>query len=368
MSRILLFLLLVGFLAAGCEDENPDPGNGGDLSSIPYNPVPHFIEQLQEFPAMKIPEENPLTKDGIALGRHLFFDPILSSDSTMGCFSCHLPAGGFTDNLSVRKGGTGVFGIRSSMSLMNVGYYEKGLFWDGRVSSLEAQALLPVEDPIELHHTWPELEQKLQEHPTYPELFRKAFGIQNKNQITKTLAAKAIAQFERTILVGKNSRFSKLFVLQDGFPTAEELNGSLMFFDASGGTLPAAQCFHCHNRPLFTNNDYINNGLDEAFSLNDFPDKGRGEVTGRLFENGKFRTPTLWNVALTAPYMHDGRFNTLEEVLNHYASGGHYADNLDPLITDIHLSEENKRDIIIFLKTLTDTVSLKKPELQNPFQ
>lgn len=316
---------------------------------------------------MIIPADNPLTKDGIQLGRMLFFDPILSSDSTMSCASCHLPQGAFTDNLPTSKGVTGQNGRRSSMAVMNVGFINKGLFWDGRSTSLEDQAKRPVEDPIELHENWSNVEIKLRRHAQYPALFRKAFGIENKREITRELAAKAIAQFERTLLVGENSRFFEVFVNEEDFASDEELEGYLMFFDASNGSLPDAQCFHCHNRPLFTNNDFINNGLDEAYDLNSFRDKGRGEVTGRQFDNGKFRTPTLWNIEMTAPYMHDGRFSTLEEVLDHYASGGHYAENLDPLIEDIHLNEDHKVAIIAFLKMLTDTSFVNNPAFQNPF-
>jgi cytochrome c peroxidase len=355
--------------STGCKDEplTPTPTEG-DLIDIPYNPQPAFIEQQEEFPVMEMPDENPLTVDGIQLGRMLFFDPILSSDSTLSCASCHLPEASFTDRLAVSPGVTGAFGRRSSMALINLGYSNNGLFWDGRSMTLEEQALIPVEDPIELHEDWPNVVEKFRSHPDYPAFFRKAFGIQDRSEITKELAAKAIAQFERTMVVGKGSRFYEVFVQQTDFPTDEELRGYLMFFDAANGDLPDAQCFHCHNRPFFTNNEYLNNGLDEAQSQDDFEDKGRGEVTGNSFDNGRFRTPTLWNVALTAPYMHDGRFETLEEVIDHYASGGHYALNLDPLITDIHLNEEQKKDLLAFLHMLTDTSFTTDPAFQNPFQ
>jgi cytochrome c peroxidase len=355
----------------GCEKEPKPygpPKTEGDLIDIPYNPEPASIPSQDEYPAMANPENNPLTKEGIALGRMLFFDPILSSDSTMSCSSCHLPEHSFTDGMAFSPGVTGAIGRRSSMSLVNMGYGDNGFFWDGRSRTLEDQALLPVEDPIELHEDWPNVVAKFKNHPDYPARFRKAFGILDRSEITKELAAKAISQFERTLVVGKGSRFYKVFVQQNGFPSDEELRGYLMFFDAANGALPDAQCFHCHNRPFFTNNQYLNNGLDEAQSLEDFADKGRGEVTGNSFDNGRFKTPTLWNIALTAPYMHDGRFQTLEEVIDHYASGGHYAINLDPLITDIHLNEEQKADLLAFLHTLTDTTFTKNPEFQNPFE
>ncbi len=350
------------------KNENEPPAQTGDLIDIPYAPEPYFVKRLEEFPELQIPEDNMMTKEGIQLGRMLFYDPILSLDSTMGCASCHLSAGAFTDNLAVSEGVLGESGTRSSVAVMNVGYIDKGLFWDGRSKTLEDLALRPVEDPVELHEEWPNVINKFKNHPNYPGLFRKAFGIEDRSEITKELAAKAIAQFMRTMIVGEDSRFYNLFILEEGFPSDQELRGYLMFFDASRGALPDAQCFHCHNRPLFTNNDYLNNGLDSAGVPEDFVDQGRGGVTENILDYGRFKTPTLWNVELTAPYMHDGRFNTLEEVLNHYASGGHYSYNLDPLISDITLDDGQKEDLIAFIKTLTDTTFINKPEFQNPFQ
>ena len=152
-----------------------------DLTDIPYEPVDYELVVPCGFPTMEIPADNPLTVDGVQLGRFLFYDPILSADSTMSCASCHLPSGVFTDNLAVSTGIDGIAGTRSSMSLLNVGYFYNGLFWDGRASTLEEQALLPVEDPIEMHNTWPNVVAKLQVHENYPKMFRKAFGIDEQN-------------------------------------------------------------------------------------------------------------------------------------------------------------------------------------------
>jgi cytochrome c peroxidase len=139
----------------------------GDLTDIPYQPIPYVIHPPEGFPILEIPKDNPLTLDGIFLGRKLFFDPILSADSSMSCSSCHLQNGNFTDNLAVSTGVAGTQGRRSAMSLLNVAFHYSGLFWDGRSESLEEQALLPVEDPIELHESWPNVEEKLRRHPTY---------------------------------------------------------------------------------------------------------------------------------------------------------------------------------------------------------
>lgn len=359
------------FLAASCREEAPTIQPAPEcepLTDIPYAPTPRQVVVPPNFPPMPIPPDNPLTEEGVALGRYLFYDPILSSDSTMSCATCHKPEFSFTDGKALSEGVSGELGTRSSMSLLNVGYFLNGLFWDGRSPNLEDQALQPVENPVELHESWPNVEQKLRRHPLYPELFRKAFGIEHTCEITKELVAKAIAQFERILVSSGRSKYDRRINGEPGvFFTESELRGFDMFFDISP-EMPDAECGHCHNVPFFTTNDYFNNGIEEVEGLDDFPDKGRGEVTGNIFDNGKFRAPTLRNITLTAPYMHDGRFQTLEEVLDHYNSGGHYADNRDPLIRPLGLTEEQKADIINFLKTLEDIPFTQNPEFQNPWE
>lgn len=337
----------------------------GDLVGIEYNPTAYTPQIPQGFPQLEQPSSNPMTVEGVWLGRKLFFDPILSRDSTMSCSSCHLQASSFTDDLAVSEGVDGVAGTRSAMSLINAGFMYQGLFWDGRASTLEEQALLPVEDPVELHVSWEEVEQRLRAHPDYPADFRRAFGISHTSEVSRTLATMAIAQFERTLISTGNSRFDR-FMRSEIFLEEDEFNGFQMYFDVSND-LPDAECAHCHAAPLLTTNGFRNNGIEDVASLDDFPDLGLGAVTGDRFDNGKFKIPTLRNIEFTAPYMHDGRFQTLEEVIEHYNSGGFRVENTDPLIRPLGLTEQQKADLLAFILTFSDTTFLSKEEFSNPF-
>jgi cytochrome c peroxidase len=344
-----------------------DPIDNTDLTQIPYNPISVVLKQPQGFPKMDIPTDNALTTEGVELGRRLFYDPILSRDSSMSCSSCHLSNANFTDSKAFSKGIDGKETLRSSMSLENVGFVKGGLFWDGRVKTLEEQALLPVEDPIEMHHIWENVEKLLRGHKDYPTRFRKAFGIKTTGEITKILAVKALAQFERTLVSG-NAKIDKILRKEEVF-TDEEFNGFFLFFNDNPRN--DAQCGHCHTSPFYGSNEFFNNGLDSVKTLGDFKDKGLGKVTGKPFDNGKFRAPSLRNIEFSAPYMHDGRFKTLDEVMNHYASGGHLADNISPFlpqIKDIKLTDVQKKEIIAFMKTFSDTSFMNNPNLQNPFK
>lgn len=370
-KKALLFCCIFSIIwSCGSDDLPAECAPSGDLSNITYDPQPYNFIQPAEFPSMLIPNDNPWTNEGVELGTHLFFDPILSADSTMSCAGCHFSQLSFTDGKKVSTGIDGVAGTRSSMSLINIGYVEKGLFWDGKVNTLEEQALLPVEDPIELHDTWTNVEQKLKTHPSYPTMFRKAFGIEDTEDITKELAVKALAQFERT-LVSSNSRFDKIYLREEGIFTNSEKRGFEMFFDkgSQGSGVPDAECGHCHNEPLMTVDEYFNNGLDSVGSLTEFEDWGRGLVTQDTFDNGKFRAPSLRNIALTAPYMHDGRFQTLEEVIDFYNESPNHENgsNIDVNIRPLNLTATQKQDILNFLHTLTDTVFINNPAFQSPF-
>ncbi len=356
LGCLLLALLL------GC-DKDPVPG---DLIDVTYEPEFVTLTGPEGFPAMDIPADNPTTKQGIELGRRLFYDPLLSDDFSMSCASCHRQEASFTDNLATSAGIDGVNGRRSSMSLLNIGFARNGLFWDGRSATLEEQALLPVEDTIELHTTWDKVVDRLIDHESYPTLFREAFGIEDRGEITKELAVKAIAQFERTLISSGDARIDRFFRGEMTL-TDEEYLGYVLFFDLDPD-IPDAECGHCHNAPLFTVHQYFNNGIEDAEGLDNFPDAGRGMVTGDRIDNGRFRTATLRNIALTAPYMHDGRFQTLEEVIEHYDSGGHFQENKDPLLRPLRLLPHEKEALISFLHTLTDSTFVKDPRYKSPFE
>lgn len=359
VKTIFCIILLISFIA--CKEDNID----GDLTAIPYKPDNYVVNLPSHFPPLSTPQDNPLTSQGIQLGRHLFYDPILSADSSMSCASCHLPEFAFTDANATSLGIDGLPGTRSSMSLINVGFVQSGLFWDGRAKTLEDQAILPVEDPIELHNTWPDVVNKLRSHAVYPRMFREAFGIRNTSEITKELAAKAIAQFER-IIISKDSKFDRIQQGKD-FYTDLELIGQGLYFD-NDPDLPDAECGHCHNTPLATSDDFFNNGITQSSTLEGFPDLGRGKVTVSKADNGKFRAPTLRNISNTAPYMHDGRFKTLDEVIAHYNSGGKSSPNANPLLHPLKLNDFYIKALKAFIETFNDTLIYKNQELKNPFK
>ena len=317
-----------------------------------YTPIPYNLEIPTLFAdkliAPIISADNPLTEEGVLLGKKLFFDTILSGDETQSCATCHNPQKAFTDNKQFSAGIDGFLGTRNSMPLFNLAWnFDERFAWDGKEFGLENQALEPVSNPIELHSNWENTAQKLKTHTEYPTLFLQAFGT---SKIDSTLITKAIAQFERTLISG-NSKFDQ-YLLENGTLTAQEQNGFNVFMDESKG-----DCFHCHgsnNNPLWTDNKFHNNGLDTNFT-----DLGLGAVTGDPADNGKFKSPSIRNLAYTAPYMHDGRFATLDEVINHYSEGLKPSSTIDPLMKKvndggINLSNQDKADLKMFLLSLSD--------------
>lgn len=353
MNSVKTFCLL--FLGAvvmgGCNDD-PDDG--------PHVTTPYFLQIPQGLPPMDafIPDDNPMTVEGVALGRKLFYDPLLSGDNSQSCATCHRQEFGFAEQQRFSEGIDGSFGNRNAMALINMGWNQFGFFWDGREATLEAQALKPVTNPIEMNTTWPEVEAKLNAHADYPLLFKQAFDVDRIDSLT---VAKAIAQFERTLISG-NSKFDKWYNQQILQLNDSELRGFVLY------TTEGADCFHCHGLGgLITDNRYHNNGMDTDFSA----DPGRYLVTGDDGDMGKFRTPTLRNIELTAPYMHDGRFFTLEEVVEHYSEHVLMSETLDPSMELVgvggaQLTPQEKQDLVAFLRTLTDQDFLVNPDHSDP--
>ncbi len=327
-----------------------------------YTPIPYQLEIPSLFGEKLIspiiPSDNPLTVEGIELGKKLFFDKILSGNQTKSCASCHMPEKSFVNNTQFSEGANGSFGTRNSMPLINLAWNFSELFaWDGKELTLEKQALEPITNPSEMNGNWNDILLRLNNHNIYPELFNKAFGT---STIDSILVVKAIAQFERTIISG-NSKFDQ-YLLGEAILTPEEQNGFNVFMDEEKG-----DCFHCHgsnNNPLWTDNEFHNNGLDSSFS-----DLGLGAITGDPADNGKFKTPSIRNLAFTAPYMHDGRFNTLEEVINHYSEGLKPSSTIDPLMKKVNqggvnLSNKDKADLKAFLLSLSDQEFIKNPNFK----
>ncbi|PHI20625.1 cytochrome C peroxidase [Lewinellaceae bacterium SD302] len=378
-NLITLFALSTLFFAFGCEDDDSgmmggtDDDGGSMITSIeisgPSNPTSYNLEVPSYLPGPIIPEDNPLTVEGVQLGRKLFYDPILSRDSTISCSSCHQQQLAFTDGQALSIGIEGQSASRNAMSPVNMVFNPNNFHWDGAHESLEIQAIHPVENMLEMDADWEEVEERLRNHPGYPQDFRAAFGIGNTNELTRELATRALGQFERTMISGQ-SRYDKVVSQNDGFFTELEEEGKQLFFVEfnPSDSISHPGCSHCHNAPRFGDNLFHNNGLDSVASLTDFADLGLGGVNGNVFDNGKFRTPTLRNIALTAPYMHDGRFSTLEEVLEQYARGGHGIEGESPFLTPFELTPEKQAALLAFLNTLTDEEFINDERFSNPFE
>ena len=342
-------LYIVVLLAAftGCSSDEPE------ISEYRL-PIPTVFEEYLISPL--IPTENPLTTPGIALGKRLFFDPILSGNRSISCAHCHMPQRAFAEPRPTSLGVPGIPGERNAMPLFNLAWNFNNRFaWDGKEFGLEEQALEPITNPIEMNADWAVVLQRLTNHPEYPALFNAAFG---SAHIDSLAVVKAIAQFERTLISG-NAKFDR-YLRDEVTLTPQEENGLNIFMDETKG-----DCFHCHgspNNPLWTDNDFHNNGLDSSFT-----DLGLGAVSGDPSDEGKFRTPSLRNLSFTAPYMHDGRFQTLMQVIDHYSEGLQYSATIDPLMKSVaaggvQLSPQEKQDLIAFLRTLDDPDFIQNPE------
>jgi cytochrome c peroxidase len=328
---------------------DPPTQAGAQLDTAP-EATPYRFSFPRSLPRPNLPRDNPLTGEGVALGGKLFFEPRLSINNTESCAGCHRPRGAFSDDRRFSRGAEGQLGTRHAMPLLNLAW-KNSYFWDGRAATLREQALQPIQNPLEMHESLSDAVQKLAADSNYPRLFRNAFG---SPHITPERIARALEQF-LLVQTSFDSKYDRVLSGKAAF-TAEEQRGFQLFnteYDPYHGQF-GADCFHCHGGPLFQSQYFANNGLDSEFA-----DLGRFEATRREGDKGKFAVPSLRNAAIRAPYMHDGRFQTLEEAVEHYCTGLKRSPTLDPNLAKhpgggVPLNAADKKALVAFLRTLTD--------------
>jgi cytochrome c peroxidase len=348
-------LIVVSYSWAVGQDSNPVPPGSqrrlseirpaaarGTVPSLPADTLPALLS-LDAVPLglslpRPVPADNAPTEAKVRLGRKLFFDPVLSGDRRIACASCHEPAHGFAGSARLPTGIGGRTGRRNVPSLLNRAY-GKSFFWDGRAGSLEEQALHPIASRLEMGSSVTEVVDRLGKHAQYPALFRSAFG----EGVNARDLARALASFERVLLAG-NSRVDRFHAgdvqaLNDG-----ERHG-LWLYESR------ARCWRCHSGPNFTDEEFHNTGVSWGGNP---PDLGRYEVTHEEADRGRFKTPSLRGLTATAPYMHDGSLATLEEVVQYYNRGGNKNPHLDPSMEPLDLSPADIRDLVAFLRALSD--------------
>lgn len=319
---------------------------------LPEKYTPYRFTMSSTFPIPALPRDNPLIEERIALGKALFNDSVLSVDHTIACGSCHQEATAFADPKPFSQGVRRQTGTRHSMPLFNLAW-KSSFFWDGRAGTLREQALMPIQDHTEMDHNLPDLVAGLASNSAYPPLFEKAFG---SPEITPEKLGLALEQYLLT-LTSYDSKFDRAMKGRATL-TQEEQRGFELFsteYEPRTGRL-GADCFHCHGGALFTDHQFHNNGLEPLSK-----DHGRFSVTSQEADLNKFSTPSLRNVGTTGPYMHDGRFGTLEEVIAHYSGGIHRSPTLDPNLAKhpaggLPLDAASQQALVAFLKTLTSEI------------
>ncbi|MCB0641677.1 MAG: cytochrome-c peroxidase [Phaeodactylibacter sp.] len=359
LRYMVLCLFALAFFA--CQDEAPME------ETVLYDDTPFELRYSTEFPEPDLPADNALTVQGVELGRMLFYETRLSKDGSQSCAACHRLVDAFADTMQFSLGVEGLPGKRQAMAVFNMAWNSNEFFWDGRAHLLRDQALLPIQDPLEMNETLENAIAKLSAEKLYTDQFIRAFG---SADITAEKMALAMEQFMLSI-VSDQSKYDRYLAGEITLNESEE-RGRQLFFAEYNPFFPdesGADCAHCHGGINFENDQYMNNGLDTDA---DFTDIGREEVTGLESDRAKFKVPSLRNVAVTPPYMHDGRFSTLEEVVAHYNSGIKSSSTVDPAIlntqsTGLLLTEQDKIDLINFLKTFTDEVFLSNPAYDTPF-
>jgi cytochrome c peroxidase len=346
IMRTLMLVVLVAMGMISCGESDTSPLENPYAFRNPEN----FPEAVYTF------ENNPVTAEGFELGRSLFYDEILSIDNSIACANCHQQAVAFSDPVHRFSKGVGdKSGFRNAPAIQNMAF-QKDFFWDGGVKHLDFVPINAITSEVEMDETLAAVVEKLQNNELYRERFRKAFGA---SEVTSQQLLYALSQF-MSLMVSANSRYDKYIRNESEQLTTAELQGLALF---------ESKCSSCHSTDLFTDGSFRNNGLDATFEK----DEGRERITEFSGDRGKFKVPSLRNVELTSPYMHDGRFKTLEQVLDHYISQVNYSETLDPLLQaeeapGIHITEDEKEKIIEFLKTLTDREFTKDARFSRPRQ
>ena len=369
----VLIILSVTLLFACVKDEITDEVSPIVVPTLPttlydYESAYDFPDHVLNDPILSLiagnfePSSNPLTNEGATLGRVLFYDKKLSADETISCSSCHVQSHGFSDPNIVSTGINGQQTDRNSMQLYNL-RFNSTMFWDFRTNGLENQIPIPIENPIEMGISMGDLVVKLSGVDYYPALFEDAFG---DSEITSERIARALSQFVRSI-TSFNSKYDQGIDIGFSNYSALENEGRELFFSGE------LRCNHCHSTQNFYSLDAMNNGLDEEYA-----DQGQYLATGNESDKGEFKVPSLRNIEYSAPYMHDGRFASLEEVVEHYSTGVHAHPNLNDRITEelmtggtpvlLNLTDQEKEALIAFLKTLSEPELLTDVRYSNPFQ
>lgn len=332
--KLLFKIIALAFVFVSCKKDPEILIPSSDNTQDQYSPV---VPQGWPNPVYDF-TGNTVTYDGFTLGRHLFYEPMLSEDSTVSCGSCHMQTFGFTNGPShpVSHGVHGLLGKRNSPALFNLTWQTK-IMWDGGVNNLENQPIGPIQNPIEMNLSLSNALARIAASSKYKTLFKNAYG---DTVVNSQRFLKAFAQF-MGLMVSYNSKYDKVKSGSENFTTSEN----------NGYTIFKNKCASCHAEPLFSDYTFRNNGLP----INSYQDSGRYRITLNPNDIYKFKTPSLRNLGFTSPYMHDGRFTTLSQVLNHYTSGVSSTLNLDPLLSGgIVLNTQEQNDLLSFLATLND--------------
>lgn len=358
MKKKVLSLSVILLVLVACNKNS-------EIQPVEYDESPYSLD-YGNFPPPNSPNASNLTVEKVKLGKMLFYETKLSSNLTQACADCHRQEHAFSDTAQFSVGAEGDVGDIQAMAIFNMAWHSNGFFWDGRSPQLNHQATQPIQNPVEMNETIPNVISKLSSDEKYTNQFIRAFG---DEEISEERIGLALEQFMFTFM-SNNSKYDK-YLAGTATLTPSEERGRVLYFTEYNEFFPnesGADCAHCHGTITFENDQFMNNGLDAEADLA----LGRFSVTNNVQDKGKFKVPSLRNIEVSSPYMHDGRFTTLEEVVEHYNIGIEVSSSVDPALlattsTGLMLSEQDKQDLVAFLKTLTDEQFLTNSEFESPF-